>query len=822
MYASTAPSTAVVCGVIGDRMPERSLHFNGPQKTAWDTMEIEDALARLELMSMSEVPSLDDFIHISKTCKKSKNTVLARRLQTQLSAHGLETHGSLGNYLVPMFVECGVVPDAQQAFYKLSDPNDYSWSSLVQGYVNCRQFTQAFDLYGEMKINHIYPGKYASVALLKACAKLKYIERGQELYGEIVKMGCDDDLFAYNSLLDMYAKGGRLAEAQDLFDMLPTRDIVSWNCLVSGYLEHGLGEEALSSYEKMQAEDLDPTPVTFVCGLKASSSMKAIRKGQTIHFEIVKDGYEQNTFIGSTIIDMYSKCGSLEEAKDVFDELLVKDVVAWTALISGYVEHEFFEEAFQYLEQMQCLGVQPNEVTYICALKACSSTGITDKGLVLHEKLIEEGFESAPSIGSILVGMYAKCGSLLEAQDVFDTLTCRDVVSWTALISGYAEHGLLDEAMLCIEKMQVEGMSPDPIMFLCILKTCGSTVAADKGREMHLQLVQEGFECDLFVANTLVDMYGKCGLLEDAQEVFYEMPLHDVISWNALIAGYAQHGLSQEAQKCWEQMLLDGVPANVVSWNTLIQDKAVHGENEAVLKLHAQMQEQGLIPDSVTLVAILTASGNSADSKMGKRVHAQIHRNEHVGMDAIVHTALVDMYAKCGRMVDAQQVFDELPRKDLVGWSALSMGYARQGEFGQFFSLLERMIQQGLLLDDYSLHSVLTTCSHSGLVGKGQILAKHISEEVGFGLSNVHHNCMVDLLGRAGRLDEAAALLEKMPYQPSSVTWSMVLGACQNWGNAELATGAFGEGAITTEDHSALFVLMSNMAAQKGEEIEDL
>lgn len=799
-------STAVACGIKDDRVSTR-----GPlQKIPWDSMDIEKALARLDVMS--EVPSMDEFICISQTCKKAKNAVLARRLQSRVSAYGLETHGSLGNYLVPMLVECGVVPDAQQAFYKLPHPNDYSWSSLLQGYVECRQFSQAFDLYGRMKKSDVYPGKYASVALLKACAKLKFVERGHELYAEIVKMGCDDDLFANNSLLDMYAKSGRLVEAQELLDMLPARDIVSWNCLVSGYLEHGLGEEALACYEQMQSEDLDPTPVTFVCGLKASGSMKAVRKGQEIHTELAKDGYEQNIFIGSTIVDMYAKSGSLEEAKDAFDELVVKDVVAWTALISGYVEHQLAEEAFQYLEQMQCDGVQPNDVTYMCALKACSSIRAIGKGLELHAEVIVEGFESAPSVGSALVDMYAKCGSLLEAQDLFDALTCRDVVSWTALTSGYTEHGLLDEAMLCIERMQAEGMFPDPIMFLCILKTCGSTGAAEKGREMHLQVVQEGFECDLFVANTLVDMYGKCGLLEEAREVFYEMPIHDVISWNALIAGYAQHGLSQEAQNFCDQMLLDGVPLNLVSWNTLIQDKAVHGENEAVFRLHAQMQDQGLIPDSVTLVGVLAASGNAADCKMGKRVHAQMHTNGPVGPELIVHTALVDMYAKCGRMADAQQVFDELPRKDLVGWSALSMGYARQGEFEQFFSLLESMIQQGIHLDDYSLHSVLTTCSHAGLVGKGQTLVKHIREEVGFGLSNEHHNCMVDLLGRAGQLDEAAALLESMPHQPSSVTWSMVLAACQNWGNVELASGAFREVVTTNGDDSAPFVLMSNVA----------
>eukprot|EP00250_Pteridium_aquilinum_P018906 c24231_g18_i2 orf=1382-1930(-) len=173
------------------------------------------------------------------------------------------------------------------------------------------------------------------------------------------------------------------------------------------------------------------------------------------------------------------------------------------------------------------------------------------------------------------------------------------------------------------------------------------------------------------------------------------------------------------------------------------------------------------------------------------------------------------MYAKCGSMPDAQQIFDAMPSKDLVGWSALSMGYARQGEFERFLSLLERMLQEGIHLDEYSLHSILTICSHAGLVGKGQNFVKHISEEVGLDLSYMHHNCMVDLLGRAGQLEEATALLASMPYEPSLVTWSMVLGACQNWGNSQLATDAFGQVVTTITDDSGPFVLMSNIVAHE-------
>ncbi|KAH7421077.1 hypothetical protein KP509_13G039400 [Ceratopteris richardii] len=710
-----------------------------------------------------------------------------------------------------MLVDCGLMPAAQQAFHKLLHPNDYSWSSLIQGYVECSRFSEAFDVYMFMRRNSIYPGKYASVALLKACARLKCIDRGQELYAEIVKMGSDDDLYACNSLLDMYAKSGCLEEAEELFGMMPVHDIVSWNCLISGYLEHGLHEEALLCLEKIQSEDLDPTPVTYVCGLKASSCMKAVARGQEIHAEIIKDGQEQNTFLCSAVIDMYAKSGSLEDAKDVFDELPTRDVVAWTSLISGHVEHGNFDEAFRCVERMLSDNVQPNDVTYLCILRACSSTLLIEKGLEAHADIVEEGFENLPLVGSTLVDMYSKCGSLVEARDVFDSLICRDVFAWSALINGYTEHGLLEEAMLCVEEMQLEGLSLDPIMFLCILKACGSKGAADKGRETHLQVIQEGYEYDLFVGNTLLDMYGKCGLLEDAHEVFQEMPVRDAISWNSLMASYSQHGHSQQAQNLWEQMHLEGVPLNVVSWNTIIQDKAGQGQNEEVLKLYAQMQEQGLVPDSVTLVGLLAASGASVDIKSGRRVHAQTCKHGHIVTDVVVHTALIDMYAKCGSMNDAQQVFDELPIKDLVGWSALSMGYARQGQFDQFFSVLGKMVQEGIHPDEYALQSVLTTCSHAGQVSKGEALLEYISREVGLDLTDKHHNCVVDLLGRAGQIDEATMLLANMPDGPSLVTWSMVLGACRNWGNEELALSPLGEIAIAAEDGSAPFILLSNI-----------
>lgn len=732
----------------------------------------QSQLGGRELELRDEPPSVENFIYNLQKCRKEKNLQFARHLHACIHYSGLETNTVLGDYLVPTFVECGSVLDAQHVFSRLCYPNEYSWSSLIRGYTDLEDFTCAFQLYHQMQEYQVHPTMHTFLALLQSSARLQSMDGGFKVHMEIVKEGLEEEPFIGNTLVDMYAKCGSFAAALDVFEELIVQDVVSWTALIAGYVEHMLGEEALCCFRKMQLKRVSPNVVTLVCSLKAAEIVGDIDVGREIHATVLKVGLEEEAYLGSALIGMYATCESLEEAQEVFDNLQVRDVVLWNVLIAGYADRKCGEETLKCLGQMQQDGFPCNAVSFACGLTACGHLGALERGQEVHAAIAREGFESDVFVSSSLVDMYAKCNSLVEARDVLDAMPFRSLVSWSALITGYAQNECGKEALYCFEQMQEEGLSPDAMTFASCLKACGSIDAIGKGREMHLLITKEGLEDGQFIGSALVSMYAKCGALFEAQEVFLKLPIQGLVLRNALMAGYAEHGCCKEAQACFEQMQLDGIFPNVASWNAVICAFARQGESDKAFSLYAQMQEQALLPDKATFVSLLNACAGKTALEAGRKLYCCVQKSE---LDSIMATAIINMYTKCGSTEDAQLVFDAMPTKDVVGWTALIAGYGRQGESELVFHWFEKMKQEGIRPNKVTLLSVLNACSHLGLVNEGQAYFDAMVEEYGIIPNIQHHNCMVDLHKRAGQLDEAIVKFENMPFKPNSVTWSTVL-----------------------------------------------
>lgn len=774
-----------------------------------EMLTLEDACASLD--QSLELPSIETFVGILQECRNTRNLAYARKVHVHACDKGMEAQSELGNYLVPMFVECGSMLDAHRVFNRMSHQNEFSWTSLIQGYTECEEFQLSFDLFQKMQEGSVCSSNYTFLYLLKACARLKCLEKGWEIHNEIVKESYERDLFVGNTLVDMYGKCGSLVEAQEVFNQLLHRNIVTWNTLITSYTELGFGVEALNCLEQMQLEGISPSEVTLFGCLKACSIVGAVSKGREIHAESVKEGYETDPLVCNTLVDLYGKCGLLVEARKVFDDLPVQDVVSWTALIAGYVEHGHGKEALSCLEQMRFKNMSPDAFTYACSLRACGSIGAVDRGQEIHSEMVKEAFERDPFVCSSLVDMYGKLGLLSEAWQVLDKLHIHDTVSWNTLIGLYAEQGLCEEALNCLEKMRIKAIPLDAITFVCCLQACSSLGAINRGQELHVEILKKSFERDLSVGNTLVDMYAKYGLLAEAQKVFDMLPVQDVVSWTALMAGYVEDGHSEEALSCFQHMLLKGVAPNAFSWNTLILGYSEQGEIKKAFKLYGQMQEQGLVPNEVTFLNILKGCGNTAALEIGKKIHIQCNGvGRHEITEASTATAIVDMYGKCGSMIDAQQVFDVMPMKDQSTWTALITGYARQGESELVFRLFGRMRKAGIQPDEITFVSILSVCTHAGLLEEGYNYFVAMNVEFGITPCIEHHNCMVDVLSRAGQLQEAVALLEKVTTEPDFVMWSTMLGACRSWGDVKLGRQAFEFAVRLNEEHSAAYTLMSN------------
>ena len=328
------------------------------------------------------------------------------------------------------------------------------------------------------------PSVPALVALLKACSKHGDLERGRRIHSSLLAtpLGCrlaSSNAYVRSSLVSMYAKCGALSEARQLVldpQISPHHHVVvSWNALITGYAQHGHGEEALRCYEQMKEEGIPPTAVTYVSTLKACGSIGAKEKGEEIHDEVTKARLlDANVLVGNALLDMYAKCGDLTKARQIFRGLCIRDVVSWNTMISGYVQCGYSEEALRCYRQMRREQVPPNTVTFLCTLKACGTIGAATKGEKLHAKILRHGLLKRNSLlGTALVDMYAKCGLLAKAQKVLEELPDRDVVSWNVLIAGYALQGKAHEALECLNCMLTEGISPDEGTFLCVLSACG-------------------------------------------------------------------------------------------------------------------------------------------------------------------------------------------------------------------------------------------------------------------------------------------------------------------------------------------------------------
>ncbi|KAJ7527644.1 hypothetical protein O6H91_16G064700 [Diphasiastrum complanatum] len=352
------------------------------------------------------------------------------------------------------------------------------------------------------------------------------------------------------------------------------------------------------------------------------------------------------------------------------------------------------------------------------------------------------------------------------------------------MIAGYAQTGLGKEALALYEQMKQEGLQPNHVTFVLLLKACANLAALEQGKQLHSEIIKRGFQSDVVVASTLVDMYAKCGCTEDARELFNNISERDVVSWTAMIAGYAQNGPAHEA-----------------------------------LALYEQMKQAGFAPDKVLFVLLLKACASLAALKQGKQLHSEIIKRGFQS-DVVVTSTLVDMYAKCGCTEDARELFDNMSERNVVSWTAMIAGYAQNGLAQEALALFEQMHREGTKPNEVTYISVLSACAHSGLVDQGQYVFDSMCKNHGVTPTREHYACMVDLLGRAGCLDDAELFVNKMPIQPDNVVWMTLLGAARNHGHVEIGRRAFDRVVKLEPKYAAPYVLLSNIYAGAGRKDE--
>jgi pentatricopeptide repeat protein len=387
----------------------------------------------------------------------------------------------------------------------------------------------------------------------------------------------------------------------------------------------------------------------------------------------------------------------------------------------------------------------------------------------------------------------------------------RDVVSWTAIIAGYTQSGNYDEAMQFFREMQLVRVKINSDTFTSILPACANLGALNLGREVHANIIRSGFQFNLFVGSALLDMYAKCGIIEEAQKVFAQMPERSLVSWNTVIAGYVQNGHVDEALELFKKM----DTRNVISWTAMIAGYAQDGQYDKALKFFGQMQLTGVKPDSDVFSCVLPACANLATLHAGKEVHEDIIRGGFHS-NVFVENSLIDMYAKCGSIEDACRVFDKMPTRDVVSWTAMIVGYATHGYGKEALELFQQMQQSGTKPDHATFLGVLSACCHAGLVAEGQQYFDSMSHAYHISPGLEHYSCMVDILGRAGLLNEAVEFIHKMPIKPNAAVWGSLLGACITHMNIELGEYVAEHVLKLEPENAAHYVVLSNIYSAAG------
>ncbi|CAK9196087.1 unnamed protein product [Sphagnum troendelagicum] len=426
------------------------------------------------------------------------------------------------------------------------------------------------------------------------------------------------------------------------------------------------------------------------------------------------------------------------------------DTFAWNQRFARYVKAGQHEKTIKLFQQIQHEGMIPDTFTFVQVLNSCACLGALEAGRNIHTKVLQSGCESTVYVANSLIDMYTKCGSIEDAQRVFNRMSTRNVVSWSAMILGHVKCGQGQKALELFQQMKLEGVEPNHVTFVAVLNACASVMALEEGRHVHEEIIQRGFESDVIVGSSLIDMYAKCDSIDDAQSVFNRMPKRNVVSWNVIILGHVKHGQGQKA-----------------------------------LELFQQMRQAGVEPNDLTFVGVLNACATLVALEEGRHVHDQIIQTGFES-DVFVGNSLVNMYAKCGSIEDALKVFNRMPTRDVISWNTMLWGYAMHGYAKEAHGHFEQMCEKDIEINHITFISLLSACSHAGLVDEGLHYFDLMSSRFSISATVEHYACMVDLLGRAGHLQEAEHLIMTMSCEPNPAVWMALLGACKRHGNVEM------------------------------------
>ncbi|XP_038976200.1 pentatricopeptide repeat-containing protein At4g14170-like [Phoenix dactylifera] len=558
-----------------------------------------------------------------------------RELHGSVVKLGFEADLFVGNCLLSFYGAIMALCDAQQMFDEMRHRDIVSWNSIISLSSANGLRSDAMYWFLDLKRSGLAVNAVTLVSVLPACAAAQDEIFGKGIHGHAIKVGLDSVVTVGNAFVDMYGKCGNSKDSMQAFHIMPEKNNVSWNSIIGSFVHVGLFEDALWMFREMVVNKMKPNSVTIASLLPALVELGSFWSGREVHGYSVRTGMDSDVFVSNSLVDMYAKSGYLKKGSNIFYSMEDRNVVSWNAMIANLAQNGAELEAIALVREMQVGGEFPNSVTFTNVLPACTRMASLRKGKEIHARSIRVGSSSDLFMSNALIDMYAKCGRLKLARNVFD-VSERDEVSYNTLIVGYSQTSGCSEAVHLFLEMRFAGFEYDVVSFMGVLSACANLSALKQGKEVHCLTVRKLFDNHLFVANSLLDLYIKCGRINLARKIFDRMLNKDVASWNSMILGYG-----------------------------------MQGELETAIETFDLMKDEGMEYDHVSYIAVLSACSHAGLVKRGKKYFDQMIA-QNISATHMHYACMVDLLGRAGLVEEAVELIRGMPfEADSNVWGAL-------------------------------------------------------------------------------------------------------------------------------------------------------
>ncbi|KAH7441589.1 hypothetical protein KP509_03G044700 [Ceratopteris richardii] len=828
-----------------------------------------------QLQQNGIIPDKHSFVYTLVACGEPGALGDGKRLHAHLCASQFRSDFVILTALVNMYGKHSRLKDASNCFDQITRRDVVAWATVIQLFSQQGYDIEAHQFCSQMLQEGILPDKVALMCILDAYTHMSNKQCTHIHVSALLNIE-EEDVQISTALLSMLGKTNKLLNAIQLFDSMLTRNVLTWSAMISLLERAEQNERARQIFNDMLEQGTLPNEITFLNILSAYKNEKDLIAGHRLHARLAGSTCEMGLPLSNSLLNFYIKCSSLQDAVLLFQNLSKRDVISFTAMISLSVDDGDADNAFGFLNRMLSLGHTPDQVAFTSLLDACNILSDLDARNILHDFIVECSYDSEHILTNSLLNVYCKHGSLMEAHWIFMKMSVRDIISWNGIIGMHSQLGNMHDALQLLSRMEQE-IIPDKVTFLNIMICFTNFSALPHGKYIHTQLRAMNLVSELAVNTSLVSMYGRCGSLTLAQMIYSEVQEMDLVFWrelvtvnaincqfcyikslfrrlllecfipdelcyirifsalcgqvvllevkkyhvlimntsfaldismnNALLHMYGKCGCLKAAQEFFRRM----VNKDSITWNTLLTICNLHSQGLQIIFILDKMCWEGYLPDVVTWTNRIIACVSSIDLSEGKRVHACLHYCK-LDSECFVASALINMYGKCGDLDASRKMFDFLPCKNLVTWNSMIAVYALHGLGEEAIKLFNLMLSMRLLPDKATFASILAGCSHVGLHVEGcHILA--FMKNHGISPSEDDFSCIIDLLGRLGRLDEAESLINDQVDSTTVKSLRALLSACTHQRDVERGERAAEKVFHIDSNDTAAYVLLSNLYA---------